>query len=167
MAFAKQYQFVLFALLFVLAAKTCQCTARSLTDGLSMRMRHQQWMAHYGRVYRDANEKEKGYSIFKENVARIQAFNSEPGKSYKLGVNQFADLKNEEFKATRNRFKGHMCSAQAGPFRYENVSAVPTSIDWRKKGAVTPIKDQGQCGSCWHFLQLLQRKVSLNFRQAS
>ncbi|KAJ6737071.1 CYSTEINE PROTEASE FAMILY C1-RELATED [Salix viminalis] len=85
---------------------------------------------------KDGAEKETRYSIFKENVARIDAFNSQTGKSYKLGVNQFADLSNEEFKASRNRFKGHMCTPQV--FRYENVSAVPASVDWRNKGAVTP-----------------------------
>ncbi|CAI0432570.1 unnamed protein product [Linum tenue] len=125
--------------------------ARSAPHEAAMRLRHEHWMARYGRVYGSANEKEARYQIFKDNAALVDSFNVAGDKPYKLGTNQFADLTNEEFRATRNRFKGHMCSAQQGPFRYENVTAVPTTMDWRKKGAVTPIKDQGQCGSCWAF----------------
>ena len=103
-------------------------------------------MTLYGRVYLDTNEKEKRFKIFKENVARIDSFNSANKRPYKLGVNKFADLTNEEFKATRNRYKDHICSPRAASFKYANVTAVPATIDWRKKGAVTPIKNQEQCG---------------------
>ncbi|CAL1393226.1 unnamed protein product [Linum trigynum] len=139
------------ASIFILGALASQAMARSAPHEAAMRLRHEQWMARYGRVYGSANEKEARYQIFKDNADIVDSFNAAGDKPYKLGTNQFADLTNEEFRATRNRFKGHMCSAQQGPFRYENVTAVPTTMDWRKKGAVTPIKDQGQCGSCWAF----------------
>ncbi|KAK3184001.1 hypothetical protein Dsin_031287 [Dipteronia sinensis] len=125
--------------------------SRTLQD-VSMYERHDQWMARYGRVYGNNDEKEKRFQIYKENVALIESFNKANNKPYKLGVNEFADLTNEEFRASRNRFKGHMCSQnELISFKYENVTAVPSTMDWRKKGAVTPIKDQGQCGCCWAF----------------
>ena len=75
----------------------------------SMYDRHEQWMAEYGKMYKDPYKKEMRYKIFKENVERIEALNNAANKAYKLGINQFADLTNEKFKASRNRFKGHMC----------------------------------------------------------
>jgi len=112
--------------------------------------KHEQWMTRYGRVYK-AQEREKRFRIFNENVNYIEAFNNVANKPYKLAINQFADLTNEEFIAPRNRFKGHMCSSitRTATFKYENVTAVPSTVDWRQKGAVTPIKDQGQCGKCF------------------
>lgn len=106
-------------------------------------------MAQYGKVYKDSIEEEVRYKIFKQNVERIEAFNNAGTQPYKLGINKFADLTNEEFRASTNRFKGHMCSSatKTTTFMYENVTAVPPSIDWRLKGAVTPIKDQGFCGN--------------------
>ncbi|ERM98965.1 hypothetical protein AMTR_s00226p00018920 [Amborella trichopoda] len=94
----------------------------------------------------DAQEKEQRFEIFKENLKFIDSVNAE-GQPYKLSANKFADLTNDEFRVTHMGFKAHACATRApdAPFMYANVST-PTSMDWRKKGAVTPIKDQGQCG---------------------
>ena len=118
----------------------------------SLLERHEQWMAKYNKVYKDVSEKEKRFEIFKKNVEFIESFNSNGMKTYKLSINQFADQTNEEFKIIRNGLKR---SNNGSPktmslFRYENVTDLPTSVDWRKKGAVTPIKNQGQCGNLNH-----------------
>jgi C1A family cysteine protease len=100
-------------------------------------------------VYKDAAEKEHRFRIFKDNVEYIDSVNRAGDHKYRLGINQFTDLTNEEFKA-RNGFKPKPRTATT-TFRYADVSAAPASMDWRTKGAVTPIKDQGQCGCCWAF----------------
>ncbi|PKI31252.1 hypothetical protein CRG98_048358 [Punica granatum] len=119
----------------------------------SMFDRHAQWMTKYGRMYVSDVEREKRFEIFKSNVEFIESFNREGNKTYWLGINEFADLSNEEFRAYWNGYKVSSSSRQykKSPFKYENKTAVPSSIDWRKKGAVTPIKDQGECGCCWAF----------------
>lgn len=141
---------VSFALLLCLGLWAFQASSRTLQDNASMHERHEQWMAHYGKVYKDPMEKEKRFRIFNDNVNYIEASNGAGNKLYKLDINQFADLTNEEFIASRNKFKGHMCSSiiRTTTFKYENVTAVPSTVDWRQKGAVTPVKDQGTCGKC-------------------
>nr|GLL30365.1 senescence-specific cysteine protease SAG39-like [Ipomoea trifida] len=140
---------LLVALALVFATSAFLAASRTLSDSLMVE-RHEQWMAQYGRVYRDEVEKAKRYNIFKENVEYIESFNKAGNKPYKLGINQFADLTNQEFRASRNGYKllpPHQYSSSDKLFRYENVSSVPAAVDWRTKGAVTPVKDQGDCGA--------------------
>lgn len=129
--------------------------SRPLDDELIMQKRHDAWMAKHGRVYTDVKEKNNRYVVFKQNVERIERLNRIPaGRTFKLAVNQFADLTNDEFRSMYTGYKGDSAvSSQrpttTTPFRYQNVSSgvLPVSVDWRKKGAVTPIKNQGSCGN--------------------
>ncbi|GKC90719.1 senescence-specific cysteine protease SAG39-like protein [Tanacetum coccineum] len=109
-------------------------------------------MVRYGRAYRDSKERVMRFKIFKENVAYIEDFNSEH-LAYKLSINKFADQKKEEFIATHTGFRvsSTLRLAQNMKFRFDSVTGIPSSMDWRQKGAVTPVKAQGQCGSCWVF----------------
>ncbi|KAM7263428.1 hypothetical protein ACFE04_001111 [Oxalis oulophora] len=142
---ASTSKIICLALLFIVTILVSHASARSVPD-LTISQKYEQWMASHGRVYKDIAEKEKRFKIFKENVQHIESHNADSSKTYKLGVNEFADLTNEEFKATRNGYKLKPSGSHTS-FKYENVSAVPSTMDWRKKGAVTPIKDQGQCGT--------------------
>lgn len=68
--------------------------------------------------------------------------------SFTMGENQFMDLTSEEYKAL---YTGLNPKTERNPKHLLGVEGVAASIDWRQKGAVAPIKDQGQCGSCWAF----------------
>lgn len=145
---ASENKCLLFSLLF-LGLWVFGAASRVL-DTRFMAERHEQWMALHGRVYESDAEKERRFKIFQENVNYIESFNREGGHKYTLGVNAFADMTNEEFKAryTGLRPAGAPSTVKATrAFKYENVTAVPPTVDWRTNGVVTPVKDQGQCGN--------------------
>lgn len=115
--------------------------------------RFEEWMAKYGRVYKDKDEKMRRFQIFENNVNRIETFNSRNGNSYTLGINQFADMTNNEFVAqyTGASLPLNIKREPVVSFDDVNISAVPQSVDWRDYGAVTEVKNQNPCGSCWAF----------------
>ncbi|XP_038902939.1 ervatamin-B [Benincasa hispida] len=110
--------------------------------------RYQKWMSKYGRQYKSREEWERRFTIYQLNVQYIDNFNS-LDHSYTLAENNFADLTNDEFKETYLGYKTDWLPDTC--FRYGNMVDLPTNVNWRKEGAVTPIKNQGQCGSCWAF----------------
>jgi C1A family cysteine protease len=133
--------------------------SNSSPDSLSLRMiREEQklfnsWMQEHNKEYNDNSEYTHRFKTFRDNWAYIRLHNKQ-NHSYQLGLNQFADMTYEEFRATMlsplhpqqiQDFKDN-----TEPFETPEIEA-PTSLDWRTKGRVNPVKNQGYCGSCWAF----------------
>lgn len=117
------------------------------------------WASKHGKVYGNdlEGESERGYRkrVFRDNLEYIDAHNR-GDESYTMGLNRFADLTNEEYRTKylgvkidwESRLRKRL--EKPSNFRYADVEA-PLSVDWREKGVVTNVKDQGSCGSCWAF----------------
>eukprot|EP00413_Alexandrium_margalefii_P029382 CAMPEP_0204564450 /NCGR_PEP_ID=MMETSP0661-20131031/34891_1 /ASSEMBLY_ACC=CAM_ASM_000606 /TAXON_ID=109239 /ORGANISM="Alexandrium margalefi, Strain AMGDE01CS-322" /LENGTH=457 /DNA_ID=CAMNT_0051572093 /DNA_START=55 /DNA_END=1428 /DNA_ORIENTATION=+ len=113
------------------------------------------FVRRFGKTYSDA-ERPRRFAAFRANLDIIESRNSQ-NNSYKLGITAFADLTPEEFAAAYGApapVRPRLTAAAGLPFLgvdpVRNLS-LPESVDWRTKGAVASIKQQGQCGACWAF----------------
>lgn len=138
-------------LLLLLAATAFAVPARTDEE---VRELYENWLKKHGRSNNLLEASDGRFEIFKDNLKFIDEHNA-GDHSFRLGLNRFADLTNEEYRSTYLGVRGPRRRRSSGEgseqYLHRVGDEVPDSIDWREKGAVLPIKDQGSCGSCWAF----------------
>jgi len=117
--------------------------AQALTDLFN------HWKLAYGKLYESEALEAQRFAAFSANYLYILNWNADKTQTSEVGLNQFADLTTAEFSAQIS------CLLPSNNTDNEvfvpSVNALPASVDWVTTGAVTPVKNQGQCGSCWAF----------------
>jgi len=126
--------------------------SRLLPSSRNIEEDFRQFATKFDREFNSFEEVEMRLSVFKTHFDYIEWFNSQEN-SFKLAINHFADMTEEEF---RRQIIPHLERPPNNGATYvhpppESTAELPAYVNWRLKNAVTQVKDQGCCGSCWTF----------------
>jgi hypothetical protein len=114
---------------------------------------YEEWRVKYGKLNNNLNESknDKRFEIFKDNLKFIDEHNA-VNRTYKVGLNRFADLSNQEYRAMYlgiridERMIGRTKTRISNRYAPTVADNLPKSIDWRNEGAVVQVKHQQKCG---------------------